>query len=197
MTDTAGLKWAPLNGPSSAIRVASTATVAPVLARSATPVLPPLRRSAMIPDPTTVAANSADPRPSTSARRESGLLCIVGAGIRCTTNRVQALLEPHPVDRGERSQQCIGAIYFKPDEPGWRAIGADEEEGFQMLIRDIRDRQLLRLKQRHRRRSGRSCTDHEQLGHGPLCDFGRPFRGLRRNGRRAALSTAVAAAVLG
>src|SRR5271166_5107399 len=120
MTDTAGLKWAPLNGPSSAIRVASTATVAPVLARSATPVLPPLRRSAMIPDPTTVAANSADPRPSASTRRDSGLLCIVGAGIRCTTNRVQAL--------GERSQQCIGTINFKPDEPGRRAIGAEEEE---------------------------------------------------------------------
>src|SRR5271166_6001886 len=105
MSETAGLKWAPLKGPSSAIRVASTATVAPVLARSATATLPPLRRSAMIPDPTTVAASNADPRPSANSRRDSGLVCIVGTGIRCMTNRVQAFLEPHPVDRGERETQ--------------------------------------------------------------------------------------------
>ena len=98
MTDTAGLKWAPLMGPSSAIRVASTATVAPVLARSATATLPPLRRSAMIPEPTTVAASSAEPKPSALSRRDSDSVCIVAPGDCCAANGVDAFLESHPVD---------------------------------------------------------------------------------------------------
>jgi hypothetical protein len=77
MNETAGLKCAPLKGPSSAINEARTATVAPVLAINAMPRLPPARRSAMIPEPTTVAARSNDPRPSASSLLGSGSECIV------------------------------------------------------------------------------------------------------------------------
>src|SRR5207248_10522260 len=70
-SDTAGLKCAPLTGPKSAISVASTATVAPVFARSATAALPPASRSAMTPEPTTVAASRSDPIASADRRRST------------------------------------------------------------------------------------------------------------------------------
>src|SRR5271163_2020767 len=62
-----------------AINVASTATVAPVLAINATARLPPARRSAMIPEPTTVAARSSDPSPSAGsllARNSVRIVCL-------------------------------------------------------------------------------------------------------------------------
>ncbi len=62
MIETAGLKCAPLMGPKRAINVASTATVAAVFANSATARLPPASRSAMIPEPITVAASRIEPR---------------------------------------------------------------------------------------------------------------------------------------
>jgi hypothetical protein len=37
---------------------------------------------------------------------------------------------PGVLTNDERSQQRIGTIYFKPDEPGRGAIGANEEEVF-------------------------------------------------------------------
>src|SRR5271168_1235060 len=77
MNDTVGLKCAPLRGPRSAINVANTATVAPVLAISATARFPPARRSAMTPEPTTVAASNKEPKPSANNRRGRGSACIV------------------------------------------------------------------------------------------------------------------------
>src|ERR1700722_414051 len=58
-------------GPSDAISVASTATVAAVFASSATARLPPASRSAMMPDPITVAAKSIEPKPSAASARRS------------------------------------------------------------------------------------------------------------------------------
>ena len=71
--DTAGLKWAPLTGPNNAINVARTATVAPVFAMSATARFPAASRSAMIPEPITVAASSNEPKPSAARRRSTRL----------------------------------------------------------------------------------------------------------------------------
>jgi len=56
------------DGPISAISVASTATVAPVFARSAIAALPPDKRSAMTPEPTTAAARSTEPSASAVRR---------------------------------------------------------------------------------------------------------------------------------
>jgi hypothetical protein len=78
MKETAGLKCAPLIGPSSAINVPSTATVAAVLAKSATATFPPASRSAMMPEPTTVAASSSDPIASAIKRRDNGS-ALIGA----------------------------------------------------------------------------------------------------------------------
>lgn len=50
---TAGLKCAPEMGPKVKMRVASMAPVASVFARRARATLPPLKRSPMIPEPTT------------------------------------------------------------------------------------------------------------------------------------------------
>src|SRR5271170_6145255 len=58
-------------GPKSAIKVASTATVATVFASNATARLPPASRSAMIPEPITVAAKSIEPRPSAKSLRRT------------------------------------------------------------------------------------------------------------------------------
>jgi len=80
MSDTAGLKWAPLTGPRSAISVPKTATVAAVFASSATATLPPARRSAMMPEPTTVAAKSKDPINS-AIRRRDRCSALIGAPV--------------------------------------------------------------------------------------------------------------------
>ena len=48
---------------------ASAATVAPVFASNATATFPPAKRSAMIPEPTTVAARRTEPTPSAVRRR--------------------------------------------------------------------------------------------------------------------------------
>jgi len=50
--------------------VANTATVAAVFASNAIAELPPARRSAMTPEPTTVAARSSEPIPSAVKRRD-------------------------------------------------------------------------------------------------------------------------------
>ena len=73
--DTAGLKCAWLIGARSAISVANTATVAAVFASSAIAEFPPARRSAMTPEPTTVAARSSEPIPSAARRRASFMRC--------------------------------------------------------------------------------------------------------------------------
>jgi hypothetical protein len=101
MIETAGLKCAPLMGPRSAMSVASTATVAAVFANNATARFPPASRSAMIPEPITVEANSVDPRPSaTSARR------IMSDGTRrwCRSCRSHAAVFPASFDRATRSE---------------------------------------------------------------------------------------------
>ncbi len=66
---TTGLKCAPLIGPKTAIRVASTATVANVLASSATAPLPAASLSAMMPEPMTQAASSSAPSASAATLR--------------------------------------------------------------------------------------------------------------------------------
>ena len=63
---TTGLKWAPEIGPKVRMSAISAAPVASVLARSATAMFPPARRSPMMPEPTTAATSSAVP--SASAR---------------------------------------------------------------------------------------------------------------------------------
>ena len=61
---TAGFKCAPEMLPTARIIATSAAPVAIVFARSAIATLPPLRRSPMIPDPTTAASSIAVPSAS-------------------------------------------------------------------------------------------------------------------------------------
>src|SRR3984893_7502613 len=100
MIDTAGLKCAPLMGPTSAMSVASTATVAAVFANNATARFPPARRSAMIPEPITVEVSSIDPRPSaTSARR---IMSDSLAGGTALADLTQPSLQRHGIERLDR-----------------------------------------------------------------------------------------------
>src|SRR2546430_12018028 len=66
---TAGLECAPEMGPSMRMKATRPAPVAMVLPRSAIAMFPAARRSAMMPEPTTVASNSAVPRPSATNLR--------------------------------------------------------------------------------------------------------------------------------
>lgn len=67
-TETTGLKCAPETGPNVRIRATSAAPVAVVLANNARATFPPARRSAIMPDPTTVATRSKVPRNSAAKR---------------------------------------------------------------------------------------------------------------------------------
>src|SRR5687767_3326478 len=96
--DTAGLKCAPLSGPRRAIRTASTATVAPVFASSAT-ALSFVRCSAAMPEPMTAAASAVLPNPSASRRRDSGSFAI---STRHTADLPHALLHLEAVERCNR-----------------------------------------------------------------------------------------------
>src|SRR5271170_1993029 len=96
MIETAGLKCAPLMGPKSAINVARTATVAAVFASSATARFPPASRSAMIPEPITVAAKRSEPKPSARSARWSTLS---GLGCRAALSDLSELrLQSHSVE---------------------------------------------------------------------------------------------------
>src|SRR5450755_4475508 len=66
---TAGLKWAPLTGPNVRMSATRPAPVATVFASSAMATFPPAKRSAMIPEPTTVAKRNAVPIASDARRR--------------------------------------------------------------------------------------------------------------------------------
>ena len=65
---TAGLKCAPDTGPKIRMRTGSIAPVASALQSSASATFPPVSRSAMMPEPITVASSSAVPSASASAR---------------------------------------------------------------------------------------------------------------------------------
>src|SRR5580704_1389905 len=110
--ETAGLKWAPLTGPNNAIKVARTATVAPVLAMSATAKFPAERLSAMIPEPITVAASSSEPRPS-AARRRSTTLGSRRGGL--LSDGAQFLAQRHLIDG------CDWQLYEELD-PGFEFL---------------------------------------------------------------------------
>src|SRR5271154_1373785 len=97
MNDTAGFRCAPLKGPRSAINVANTAIVAPELAINATARFPPARRSAMTPEPTTVAVNNKEPKPSANNRRGSGSVCIT-----CLADRIHLSFYAQLIDAGDR-----------------------------------------------------------------------------------------------
>lgn len=58
---TAGLKCAPLMGPNTSMGTYNSPTVAKVFASSAMAMLPPAKRSAMMPEPTTKANKSTVP----------------------------------------------------------------------------------------------------------------------------------------
>src|SRR5271170_2278468 len=99
MTDTAGLKCAPLTGPKSAINVASTATVAAVFASSATARFPPASRSAVMPEPITVAANRSEPKPSAMSSRRSMLS---GLSCRAFPDITELCFQRHTIERVDR-----------------------------------------------------------------------------------------------
>src|ERR1700722_13030657 len=126
--DTAGLKCAPLTGPRSAIKVARTATVAPVFAMSATAKFPAASRSAMIPEPITVAASRSEPKPSAAMRRNMTL------DIRCRgamPDRAQLLAQRHWV------QGCDRQLSEEPDS------------GFKLLERLSKRQGLVRIRAFH------------------------------------------------
>src|SRR6516225_5591705 len=72
---TAGLKCAPLRGAKTSMRTYSANTVASVLASKAMATLPPARRSAMMPEPTTAHSKPAVPSSSASALRHRVMAC--------------------------------------------------------------------------------------------------------------------------
>src|SRR5690348_1908200 len=118
-----GLKCAPLIGPRSPIRTPSTATVAPVLASRAMAVLPPERRSAMTPEPTTVAASSREPRPSERSMLEAVLIATattLGAlPLRCFDRLAIAaacLIRQGAAVLGEKSDQRIHPLEVRAIE---------------------------------------------------------------------------------
>ena len=75
--------------------MARAATVAPVLAMSATAKFPAARRSAMIPEPITVAASSNEPKPSATIRRST--LSGFRRG-RLLSDRAQFLAQGHLIE---------------------------------------------------------------------------------------------------
>ena len=85
-SDTAGLKCAPLTGPNTSIRMYSPPTVASVLASSAMATLPPARRSAMMPEPMTMASSNAVP----SASAKQLARCVSHHGAQLLEMRVRA-----------------------------------------------------------------------------------------------------------
>ena len=66
---TAGLKCAPLTGPKTSINTYSPPTVASVFAISASAMLPPAKRSAMMPEPITTVSSSSVPSASAKSLR--------------------------------------------------------------------------------------------------------------------------------
>lgn len=78
---------------------ARVATVAPVLASSATAAFPPASRSAMIPEPMTAAQSSSAPNDSAKRRRTTS-----GGVAARPADRVEPLLQFQVVERSNRKR---------------------------------------------------------------------------------------------
>src|SRR5258708_35896437 len=101
MSETTGLKCAPLTGPNSLMSTARIATVAPVFASNATPAFPAESRSAMTPEPMTVADKSSEPIASAANCR-----CTLFAGLgRSPTDPIELTLQFGNVGPGDRDSR--------------------------------------------------------------------------------------------
>src|SRR5262249_47626918 len=102
---TTGLKCAPETGASAVMSTNRMAPVASALASSASASFPPAKRSAMMPEPTTVATRSPVPAASAarrSAREGAGLTLGSARLVLLAADLVEALLQRELVERGER-----------------------------------------------------------------------------------------------
>ncbi len=108
-TETTGLKCAPEIGPKVRMRATSAAPVANVFASRARARFPLASRSAIIPEPTTVATRIPVPRNSATRRlRRSGFTCF--------TDPVDFLLDRQFVKTGEGKVQKKGDSPFENHE---------------------------------------------------------------------------------
>src|SRR5271155_638855 len=101
-------------GAKSAIRVESTAIVAAVFASNATARFPPASRSAIIPEPITVAAKSMDPKPSATSARRSMLGKLSSS--TAFSDVTQFGLQRHTVERPDRQTGKELDASFEPFE---------------------------------------------------------------------------------